>query len=55
VIGLKKPNTTKWSDHCTINLTAQTAMIRARILRSRIVQFRFTTGKDAIGMLKISE
>jgi len=34
MIALKKPKDTKCSDHCTISLTAHTAKIVARILRT---------------------
>jgi hypothetical protein len=61
----KKPQATKFSDHCTISLIAHTAKIVAKIFRRRIEkiedvlgkdQFGFRRGKgtrDAIGMLRI--
>jgi len=62
----KKPQATKFSNHCTISLIAHTAKVVAQILRRRIEkriddvlgedQFGFGRGKgtrDAIGMLRI--
>jgi hypothetical protein len=65
IIALKKkPQATKCSDHCTINLIAHTAKILRRRIERKIEdvlgedQFGFRRGKrtrNAIGMLKISE
>jgi len=67
MIALKrKPQATKYSDHCTISLITHTAKIVAKILRRRSERkiedvlgedhFGFRRGKEtrvAIGMLRI--